>query len=73
VKKNGHARPFGFFSRFFTEEDLALCEAVERLREVPHALREVRLAVERGEMLIESLAFESDDDDAVDPPQEKEP
>ena len=73
MKKNGHARPFGFFSRFFLEEDLALCEAVERLREVPQALREVRLAVERGEMPVEALAFDPDDDDAVDPPKEKSP
>lgn len=73
-KHNGHVRPFGFFSRFFREEDLELCEAVERLRAVPASLREVRLAVERGEMDAEDLAFETDADGEVDadnPPPEK--
>lgn len=71
-RKNGHARPFGLFSRFFTEEDLALCETVHRLREVPGALREVRLAMERGE-LPDDLDFESDEEEAVDAKQEKRP
>lgn len=74
AKRNGHVRPFGFLSRFFAEEDLALCEAVERLRTVPATLREVRLAVERGEMDAADLAFETDGEEAVDadnPPPEK--
>lgn len=68
MKRNGHARPFGFFSTLFAPEDLALCEAVERLRTVAGTVREVRLAVERGEMDVADLAFETDDEDRVDAP-----
>lgn len=66
-RKNGHARPFGLLSRFFREEDLDLAESVDRLRRVPEALREIRLAVERGELCPEDLAFDPDEADEVEP------
>lgn len=66
-KANGHARPFGFFSRFFREEDLRLHEELERLRAVPADLREIRLAVERGELCAEDLTFDPDEPDEVEP------
>jgi len=66
-KANGQTRPFGFFSRFFREEDLDLHESVKRLRAVPADLREIRLAVERGEMCAEDLAFDPDEPDEVEP------
>jgi hypothetical protein len=67
VKKNGHARPFGFLSRFFSEEDLSLHEQVERLQRVPSDLREIRLAVERGELCADDLTFDPDETDEVEP------
>lgn len=73
-RKNGHARPFGFLSRFFREEDLDLAEAVDRLRRVPAELREIRLAVERGEVCPEDLVFDPDEPSEVEPespPEEK--
>jgi hypothetical protein len=66
-RKNGHARPFGFFSRFFTDEELRLHQQLERLRKVPEDLREIRLAVERGELCPEDLVFDPDEPDTVDP------
>ena len=64
--KNGHARPFGFWSRFFAEEDLKLHEQLLTLRAVPADLREIRLAVERGELCPEDLIFDPDEPDTVD-------
>jgi hypothetical protein len=64
--KNGHARPFGFLSRFFTDEELRLHEHLERLQRVPADLREIRLAVERGELCAEDLNFDPDEDSPVD-------
>lgn len=65
--KNGHVRPFGFWSRFFSEEDLKLQEHLLSLRHVPSDLREIRLAVERGELCPEDLVFDPDEPDTVDP------
>lgn len=72
MKKNGHARPFGFLSRFFTDEELSLHEQVERLQRVPADLREIRLAVERGELCAEDLIFDPDEPDEVDPVSQPE-
>lgn len=69
---NGHARPFGFWSRFFRDEDLRLHEELERLRKVPGDLRELRLAVERGELCPEDLTFDPDEPDAVDDNEDRE-
>lgn len=66
-KANGQPRPFGFFSRFFRDEDLQLHEELERLRAIPAHLREIRLAVERGEMCVDDLDFDPDDPDRVEP------
>lgn len=67
MKKNGHARPFGFLSRLFTDEELALHEQVERLQRVSVDLREIRLAVERGELCAEDLDFDLEQPDEVEP------
>lgn len=69
---NGHARPFGLLSRLFREDDLALHEEVRRLREVPLDLREIRLAVERGELCPDDLNFDPDSPPPVDEEDEKE-
>lgn len=68
--KNGHARPFGFLSRLFREEDLLLHEHLEQLQKVPQDLREIRLAVERGEMCAEDLVFDPDEPDEVEPTED---
>lgn len=70
---NGHARPFGLLSRLFSEDDLALHEQVRQLRKVPLDLREIRLAVERGDMRPEDLDFDADTDAPVDDAEEKTP
>ena len=70
---NGHARPFGLLSRLFSEDDLALHEKVRQLRRVPLDLREIRLAVERGELCADDLDFDPDTEAPVDEKQEKTP
>ena len=67
MKKNGHARPFGLLSRLFRDEDLDLHEHLKKLRHVPSDLREIRLAVERGEVCPEDLIFDPDEPDEVEP------
>ncbi len=70
---NGHARPFGLLSRLFSEDDLALHEKVRQLRKVPLDLREIRLAVERGELCADDLDFDPDSPVPVDDGEEKTP
>lgn len=65
--KNGHTKPFGFWTRFFAPEDVELHEHLVRLRRVPADLKEIRLAVERGDLCPEDLVFDPDEPDDVEP------
>lgn len=72
-KVNGHAKPFGFLSRLFRDEELELHEAIAQLQKVPEELRKVRDELERGELCAEDLDFDSDPDAPVDGAQEPKP
>lgn len=72
-KLNGHARPFGFLSRLFRDEELELHEAIAELRKVPEELRKVRCALEHGDLQADDLDFEGDEEDQVEPEVTRKP